>query len=312
MSRILFASLKENAGKTSVIAGLGRAAKSRIAYLKPIGDRLVYRKKQLWDHDASVMVSVFGLSEDAGEITVGFEQSKLRYMYDEDGVAARLAAMAAQVEKNADHLLVEAGRDLRYGCSVRLDALSLARTLDAKLVAVLDGDENAVLDDVCYLNRALRLDGMRLGGVVVNKVPNVDEFREVALPEIEKQGVAVLGMLPFDPALHDLNVSFVADRLLAKVLAGDAGLAHRVGTVLVGSMSGETVRRSKVMQKKTTSSSSFPATGPTCSSSRSKPAPWASSSPITSSRPPTSSRSTPARGCRFSSRGRTPTRWPTR
>jgi hypothetical protein len=53
MKNIVIGSVSENAGKTSFVVGLARAINGKFGYLKPFGDRLIYRKKRLWDHDAA-------------------------------------------------------------------------------------------------------------------------------------------------------------------------------------------------------------------------------------------------------------------
>ena len=45
MEKYVFASIRSNAGKTSLILGIARALKKNIAYMKPFGDRLLYKKK---------------------------------------------------------------------------------------------------------------------------------------------------------------------------------------------------------------------------------------------------------------------------
>jgi BioD-like phosphotransacetylase family protein len=82
MKNIVFGSISENAGKTSVIVGLAKAFGKNFGYLKPFGDRLIYRKKRLWDYDSAIITSVFGLEQSSEEMTIGFEHAKLRFMYD--------------------------------------------------------------------------------------------------------------------------------------------------------------------------------------------------------------------------------------
>ena len=81
MKNIIVGSVTADAGKTSFIVGLGKATDTKFGYLKPFGDRLIYRKKRLWDHDAALIVNIFGLEQSSDDITLGFEHSKLRYMY---------------------------------------------------------------------------------------------------------------------------------------------------------------------------------------------------------------------------------------
>ena len=56
---------------------------NKFGYLKPFGDRLIYRKKRLWDYDSALITNIFGLEQSSEDMTIGFEHSKLRYMYDE-------------------------------------------------------------------------------------------------------------------------------------------------------------------------------------------------------------------------------------
>ena len=51
MDKLVMASMRQDAGKTSVILGMAEASERKIGYMKPFGDRLHYRKKRLWDYD---------------------------------------------------------------------------------------------------------------------------------------------------------------------------------------------------------------------------------------------------------------------
>ena len=56
MKKIVVASTHKEAGKTSFIIGISKILDSRglsIGYMKPIGDRLLYQKKRLWDFDSA-------------------------------------------------------------------------------------------------------------------------------------------------------------------------------------------------------------------------------------------------------------------
>jgi len=55
MKSLIVASTREDAGKTSTIIALARILNKRFGYLKPLGDRFLYRKKRLWDYDASLL-----------------------------------------------------------------------------------------------------------------------------------------------------------------------------------------------------------------------------------------------------------------
>ncbi|MBP1667604.1 MAG: Pta, partial [Bacteroidetes bacterium] len=82
MRRLVVTSMHQNAGKTSIIIGLAKALDMKIGYIKPFGDRLLYRKKRLWDSDAALINDIFGLGQDPAEMSIGFDHSRLLYIFD--------------------------------------------------------------------------------------------------------------------------------------------------------------------------------------------------------------------------------------
>jgi BioD-like phosphotransacetylase family protein len=61
MEKVVIASMRKGAGKTSTIVGIAGALNRKMAYVKPFGDRMLYRKKRLWDYDSALISSLFGL-----------------------------------------------------------------------------------------------------------------------------------------------------------------------------------------------------------------------------------------------------------
>jgi len=249
MKAVVIASTRRSSGKTSMVLGLAGALKKRCGYIKPFGDRLLYRKKRLWDYDAALVCHVFGLSEEAGSATIGFERAKLRYMYTPDALVAKLQELAATAGADKELLFVEASSDLSAGVSVGLDALSLARALKARLLVVVADGEDAVVDDIAFLCRSVDMSGVDFAGVVINKVRDLEEFKTTHIPELERLGVKVLGVLPHVPELSEVSVRYVADMLFARVVAGERGLDARVKAVFVGAMSADAAMRYPAFQQ---------------------------------------------------------------
>lgn len=248
-SRIVFASMSENAGKTSMIVGLGKALGKKIGYMKPMGDRLLYQKKRLWDYDSALVTNIFGLKERPEDITMGFEHSKLGYMYDDSSRKKRLLDIAAGIEKNCEILFVESGRNLRYGSSVNLDAVSIAKDLDAKLVIVLAGTDDAIMDDLSFIKKSVNLHGVELLGVIINKLQDADDFEATHMDAIKALGIDVLGLVPHQDVLTQFSMNYLADMLFAKVLAGDEELLKPVKNIFVGAMSASAAMREPAFKK---------------------------------------------------------------
>ena len=237
MGSLIVASTRESAGKTSVLIGIGRALNKKFGYIKPLGDRFLYRKKRLWDYDAALMVNLFDLGEEPEKISIGFDHSKLRYMYDEESITHEMKQVIAEMEKDREALFIECGKDLSYGASVHLDPLTLSQATGHQVLIITGGSKNDIADDLAFLKRFVGSDEAHVGGVIINKVIKIDDFRETYLPEIEALGVNVLGVIPYEKELTTLSVSYLAEKLFARVIAGENGLDHLIRNVFVGAMS---------------------------------------------------------------------------
>lgn len=240
MKNVIVASTTTGAGKTSVLVGLAGALGAKPGYLKPLGDRLLYRKKRLWDNDALTLTDLWGLTTNPEDITIGFEHAKLRFMYDEDSLRAKLGTMLERASEGRDAVFIEAGGPLSFGASVRLDALSLARYLGGDLILVMAGADDVVMDEICYWRRYLSDPsdgGTALTGVIVNQVDDVEEFRSLHQNDIEAAGIPLLGVIPNRPELMRRPVKHLAERLLARVVAGESGLDQFIEHVFIGAMS---------------------------------------------------------------------------
>lgn len=243
MRRLVVASTRECAGKTSLILGLGRTAGKSLGYVKPFGDRLLYRKKRLWDYDAALVAEIFDLDEDPKDMSIGFDHSKLKFMYDAEGTRNKLAELLSNVEAGKDVVFIEAGRDLSYGVSVDLDAVSVARCTEASLLIVLSGEDQTILDDIAFVKRHVDMDGVKFAGVVINGLQDVDDFRNTYDAEIAGLAVPVLGFIPHETELTCPSVGFLSECLFAKVITGERAFGNVVKNIFVGAMSADAARR---------------------------------------------------------------------
>ncbi len=262
MNKLILTSMRRSAGKTSMAVGIGLNSglgirdsefgiqKPKLGYIKPFGDRLLYREKHLWDYDAALMRDVFGLESNPEEMSIGFQHSKLRYMYGEDATKKKILEMVERAGKNKDLLIIEGGMYLSYGASVRLDAISIAKCFDdEKLVIVVGGNEDAIMDDIAFIKKYVDLKNVNFSGIIINKVRDVGDFTDTHLGSIKEMGVEVLGVVPYKPELTYMPVRYVADNLDAKVIAGEGGLDKVVKCMTVGAMSVTAAMQNPIFKK---------------------------------------------------------------
>jgi len=241
MKKIVVSSMRSNSGKTSIIAGIISLMKDKkFAYAKPLGDRLIYRKKRSWDYDASLMVNLLErrgeLESHYEKITLGFDRSRLKYMYDEEGMERALAEIVTDIGGKNDVLFIESGKDLTAGAYLNLDAVSVTKSIDGKLLIVVSGDDDCVLDDLKFIEKYVKLEGVDFGGVIINKISDIEEFENACTPLIQKMGIAVVGVIPYQAQLTYFPLDFLADKLLARVLAGEDRLKNIARTIIIGSL----------------------------------------------------------------------------
>jgi BioD-like phosphotransacetylase family protein len=232
LKTFIIGSISENAGKTSFVVGLAKAMGKKFGYLKPFGDRLIYRKKHLWDYDSALITNIFGLEQNSDEMTIGFEHSKLHYIYDEAGTKAKLLDMGNPDEP----LFIEGGKDLTYGTSIRLDTLSLAKYTGGKLILIISGNEGTIIDDVTFIKKYVDWANIDYG-IVINKVVNLEDYKNNQLKEIKDMGIKVFGVVPFEAQLTHFSMSYLAETLQARVIAGEEGLKRKVKNIFVASKS---------------------------------------------------------------------------
>jgi len=249
MEKIVIASTHQGSGKTSLIVGMARTSGKSFGYIKPFGDRLLYRKKRLWDYDSALIASIFGTDNDPEQMSIGFDHSKLRYMYDAEGIKDKLAEIVEEAGSGKDVVFLECGKNMTQAVSIHLDPISVAKSVGGRLVVVVSGSEDSIMDDITYLKRYTQMEDVNFHGVILNKLQSMEDFRETYLPAIEEMGVKVLGMVPDNQNLTYPSLDYISDVLFAKVLAGEEGLGNKVKHIFVGAQSADAALRNPLFKK---------------------------------------------------------------
>ncbi|MEE8341174.1 MAG: AAA family ATPase, partial [Candidatus Neomarinimicrobiota bacterium] len=250
MKKFIFTSLNKNAGKTGIIIGLGKSLNQKIGYLKPFGDRLLYRKKRLWDYDSAEVSKIFNIEDSPEDMSLGFDHSKLRYMYDQANIIEKLNTMINEISSETDILFIESGKNIMHGVTVNLDALTIAKATGAKLIVVASGDSDDIADDLLYFKQHTSLEGIDFAGVVVNKVKDVDNFKMIYEDILNQMGINILGIIPYEAELTYPSVQSISDMLMAKVISGENALDKIVREVLIGAMSGDAAQHVEKFKNK--------------------------------------------------------------
>lgn len=246
MKSLYVTSVERYSGKTAICLALGRRLQAdgyRAGYLKPLSLQPWRLGDRMADEDAAFAKEALGLAAEPWElspvvVTADFLRGLLRGDTP-DNLMAKVRAACDAASAGQDLLLLEGGGSLREGYVVGLPTPVVAAEFGSDALAIVKyRDEVRVLDDA--LTARTRLKDI-LCGIVINRVPaHAAAFvSEVAVPYLERQGIAVLGVLPEVRSLAALTVMEVVKALRAEVLTEHFNPDALCETLTVGAMTTE-------------------------------------------------------------------------
>jgi BioD-like phosphotransacetylase family protein len=257
MKSLYVTSVEPYSGKTATCLALGKRFQAEgynVGYFKPLSLNPWRTAGGVADEDAAFVKEVLGLTADPWDlspvvVTADFLRERLRSGEEIDLMDTVQAACERIACAERDVLLLEGGGSLREGYVVGLPTPKVASNFgSAALALVKYASEVRVLDDA--LTALTRLDDL-LCGVILNRVPQdaMPFVMDTAVPYLEWQGIAVLGVLPEVRSLKALTVAELVDVLEAKVLTTHYNPQALVETFTVGAMTAEAALR--VFRKQT-------------------------------------------------------------
>ncbi|MFW6038087.1 MAG: DRTGG domain-containing protein [Candidatus Saliniplasma sp.] len=250
MKNLIIASTRPDAGKTTVGIAIAMLNKDTFNYLKPFGDRPIYKKKRLIDYDAKLFKNILNLKEDYEKFCIGFDHSKIKYAYDQETIKEKIKERIDEMRKTRDSVIIETGDEWSVGSSIHLDPVSIYEYTDSEVIIVATGNRTDMIDDLHTVSKYFQAQDIPIRGVVLNKVESVDDIQNFAVDEIESLGMEVIGIIPEIKELSLTRVSFINDMLFGKIVAGEDGLNNLVENVFVGAMSAEEIVRNPHYQKR--------------------------------------------------------------
>jgi BioD-like phosphotransacetylase family protein len=250
MKSLYVTSVDRYSGKTATCLALGKRFQAdgySVGYLKPLSLQPWRVADKIADEDAAFAKDVLGLRAEPWElspvvVTSEFLRAHLRGEKEID-LMRKVQAACELAGAGQDVLLLEGGGSLREGYVVGLPTPALAATLGGDTLAIVKyRDQVRVLDDA--LTAQTRL-GENLCGIIINRTPadSTVFVSEEAVPYLEKQGIAVLGVLPEVRGLEALTVMELIKVLKARVLTEHFNPEALCETPTVGAMAAEAALR---------------------------------------------------------------------
>lgn len=245
--KIFIAATYQNVGKTTFSLGLINALGkrfNRIGFIKPIGQRYLMEHGYKVDEDSVLIERVFSVCgtlsiKDISPIAVekGFTESYIDGT-SKSNYADEIKSSYRKIDRSKDLVVIEGTGHAGVGSVFDLSNATVAKLLGARVILIAPGGVGRPIDEV-LLNKAL-FDkvGVRIAGVVVNKVhqEKFNKINKFVRQGFKRHNIPVLGVMPYQKRLDIPSVREIAEQLNVPVICGESNIDLPVDKILIGAM----------------------------------------------------------------------------
>jgi BioD-like phosphotransacetylase family protein len=241
MNSILVSSVEGYSGKSAVIIALGlilRERGFRVGYFKAFGVAITRIRGQLVDEGAYNTAIALNTGDDIKDICpVKLDGPYIEFVssVDPEELKKRVLESYNRISADKDIVLVEGAEEYKVGWALGLCDRDVSSALDLEVLMVVKYTDDFVLDRLLVAKELL---GDRLKFVLFNQLAGYKTVyvRDIAERFLERNGMELLGTLPYDPLLAGMFVSEICDALGGEWLVKPAK-DEIIEEFLIGAMS---------------------------------------------------------------------------
>ncbi|MEM1058479.1 MAG: AAA family ATPase [Verrucomicrobiota bacterium] len=244
--RVFVAATRQNDGKTTVSLGLYAALQQRFAsigYIKPVGQRFVDVEGEKIDEDTVLIKDTYRvrsrlIAMSPIAVEPNFTRDYLAHGHAE-GLHSTVREAFDESSWEKDFVIIEGTGHAGVGSVFDLSNAMVAHLLQAKVVIVSEGGIGKPIDEIAMNLALYEKYGVEVVGAIFNKVlpEKTESLREVASTGLERLGLPLLGMMPYNPELRRPTLNQVCQQIGGRFLGGHRHKRVRVAKVTIGAMS---------------------------------------------------------------------------
>ncbi|NVM56959.1 MAG: phosphotransacetylase family protein, partial [Desulfobacterales bacterium] len=151
------------------------------------------------------------------------------------GLEEKILEAFEAISKGKDVVIIGGAGDLESGKCLDISGYDLIEKLNARVLLVDHYEREFYLDAVLDARERL---GRRLLGVIVNRVHAgyLDKVQDLIVPFLERKGIPVFGILPYDAVLGSVMIGDVVETLAGDVLCCRNKMDGLIEHFLIGGM----------------------------------------------------------------------------
>ena len=245
MKPLYLVGTQRDVGKTTMSLGLLKAFSDRgirVAYAKPLDQRIKGSKGHIIHDDARVVANFLGLADtEAAGMAIPLPSGRVEkevLNLHTDKLAAKVMEQYSALEKGHDVVIIEAMGHVAMGSCLGLSAAHVAHHLGAKTLLVSGGGIGKALDEISLCATFIDANDADLIGVVVNKVwpAKYDRVKLAVTQGLSNMNIRTFGIMPYEPYLSAPTVEQVYHLVGGEIIAGQDKLSGRVMNTIVAAM----------------------------------------------------------------------------
>ncbi len=232
---IYLAGGEKDAGKTTLSLGLVAHLKRRLpggaAFIKPLGQKTTLLDGTFVGQDSYLLNRALdlGLSLDHSAPFAASSGAAKNFITsgEPEDILKRVKKAYRKLASDYDVVVVEGTGHPGVGSVFNLSNGRVANQLGIPVILILDGGIGSTIDRFSLCASLFRQERVKIAGVVLNRLlpEKMDNVNKILTPWFDKQGIPILGSIPYHRPLMNPSLGVLQRDLNAEaVFVGDGGL----------------------------------------------------------------------------------------
>ena len=242
---IYVAATGQHVGKTTSTLGLVASFKQRglgVGYCKPVGQKFLDIQNLRVDKDTLLFADLihFELNPDLHSPIILGAGATATYLDHQtpELLRDRLLHASHALSASNEVVIYEGTGHPGVGSVADLSNADVAKLLDAGVVMIVEGGIGSTIDKMNMCLALFREKNVPILGVIVNKVlpDKMDKIRHYLQLKLDRMGLPLLGLMPYDRSLAFPLMKSVADAINGEVIYNNQQMDNKVEDIIAGSL----------------------------------------------------------------------------